>query len=118
MEPFGNPKLAIEVAVAQFVPQPAGDSREVPVPFVLPATLFCDGFQHLRGGAPALLRGLAHVAGGEFALGLCQQVEAGVSVLLSCHANMVWRWARQRQTGVVRLRTGRPTDRTTFDPHP
>ena len=68
---------------------------------VVPATLFRHGLEDLRGGAPPLLRGLAHVASVQLAPGLGQEVPAVITVLLGSHGGMVWERSRRCQTDTV-----------------
>ena len=68
---------------------------------VVPATLFRHGLEDLRGGAPPLLRSLAHVASVQLAPGLGQEVPAVIAVLLGSHGVMVWGRSRRCQTDTV-----------------
>lgn len=60
-----------------------------------PAPGFCNGFDHLGGGAPALFGGLAYVPLVQLGSCLGQELSAGGVVLLSSHAFLVRKDTRQ-----------------------
>ena len=81
MQQAGASEQAADVAIARFGPEPAGDPEVVPVAVVLPPATFCDGFEDMGSGAPALLGGLWEIAYGEFLSGLRQEMLAGLLVV-------------------------------------
>ena len=68
-----------------FTPELADSDEVVSVSAVFLAALFSDGLEDLDRGAQALFGGLSRVAVGEFVSGLCQEMLAGLLVLLGHH---------------------------------
>ena len=57
----------------------------MPVSAVFPAALFGDGLEDLGGSPPAFLGCLREIAGGQFLLGLGQELLAGLLLRLGGH---------------------------------